>query len=131
MTDPIADMLTQMRNALMRKHRGVVLPHSNLKGEIARILKEEDLIRDYKVVEEAGNKKALKIWLKYVDKEEPVISGLKRISKPGRRVYIGWDSVPLVKAGLGVSILSTSKGVMTDKASRAMKIGGELLCSVW
>lgn len=131
MTDPIADMLTQIRNALMRKHRGILLPHSNLKGELARILKEENLIRDYTVVEETDKKKALKIWLKYVGKEEPVINGLKRISKPGRRVYVGWDLVPLVKGGLGVSILSTSKGLMTNKSSRAMKVGGELLCSIW
>ena len=131
MTDPIADMLTQVRNAMMRKHKGIVLPHSKLKGEIARILKEEGLIRDYKVEDETAQKKALKVWLKYVNKEESVISGLSRISKPGRRVYVKWDAVPRIKGGIGISILSTSKGLMTHKASFDMKVGGELLCSVW
>ncbi|MBI3358650.1 MAG: 30S ribosomal protein S8 [Nitrospirae bacterium] len=130
MTDPIADMLTRVRNAVMRKHKGIILPHSNLKQEMARILKEEDFIRDYKVVETDG-KKALKLFLKYVVKGESVIVGLKRVSKPGRRVYVKWDAVPKVKGGIGISILSTSRGLMTHKGSYLSKVGGELLCSVW
>ena len=130
MTDPIADMLTRVRNAVMRKHKGIILPHSNLKQEMARILKEEDFIRDYKTVETDG-KKELKLFLKYVVRGESVIVGLKRVSKPGRRVYVKWDAVPRVKGGIGISILSTSKGLMTNKASYQSKIGGELLCSVW
>lgn len=130
MTDPIADMLTRVRNAAMRKHKAVLLPHSNLKEEITRILKEEDFIRDYKLLDSDG-KKELKLFLKYVSRGESVIMGIKRVSKPGRRIYVKWDAVPLVKRGLGISILSTSKGVMTDKASHAMKVGGELLCSIW
>ncbi len=130
MTDPIADMLTRVRNAVMRKHKGIILPHSNLKQEMARILKEEDFIRDYKTVETDG-KRELKVFLKYVVKGESVIVGLERISKPGRRVYVKWDAVPKVKGGIGISILSTSKGLMTNKASHQAKLGGELLCSVW
>ena len=131
MTDPIADMLTRIRNAVMRKHKGVIVPHSNIKTEIARILKEEDFIRTYEVVDVTEQKKDIKLLFKYVKKEESVITGLKRISKPGCRVYVEWDAVPMVKGGLGISILSTSKGLMTHKASREMKVGGELLCSVW
>jgi len=130
MTDPIADMLTRVRNAVMRKHKGIILPHSNLKQEMARILKEEEFIRDYKTVETDG-KKELKLFLKYVVRGESVIVGLKRVSKPGRRVYVKWDAVPKVRGGIGISILSTSKGLMTNKASHQSKIGGELLCSVW
>jgi small subunit ribosomal protein S8 len=130
MTDPIADMLTRVRNAVARKHVGIILPHSNLKQEVARILKEEDFIRDYKVIETDG-KKDLKISLKYVSKGESVVVGLQRISKPGRRVYVKWDEVPKVKGGIGISILSTSKGLMTQKTSYQSKVGGELLCSVW
>jgi small subunit ribosomal protein S8 len=130
MTDPIADMLTRVRNAVMRKHKGIILPHSNLKQEMARILKEEEFIRDYKTVETDG-KKELKLFLKYVVRGESVIVGLKRVSKPGRRVYVKWDAVPKVKGGIGISILSTSQGLMTNKASYQSKIGGELLCSVW
>ncbi|MEK7747636.1 MAG: 30S ribosomal protein S8 [Nitrospirota bacterium] len=130
MTDPIADMLTRVRNAVMRKHKGLILPHSNLKQEVARILKEEDFIRDYKVTETDG-KKDLTVFLKYVARGESVIVGLSRISKPGRRVYVKWDDVPKVKGGIGISILSTSKGLMTQKSSKQSKVGGELLCSIW
>ncbi|MEK7703308.1 MAG: 30S ribosomal protein S8 [Nitrospirota bacterium] len=130
MTDPIADMLTRVRNAVMRKHKGVFVPHSNLKQEVARILKEEDFIQDYKVIETDG-KKELKIFLKYVTRGESVIVGLERLSKPGRRVYVKWDEVPKVKGGIGISILSTSKGLMTQKQSGQSKVGGELLCSIW
>jgi small subunit ribosomal protein S8 len=130
MTDPISDMLTRVRNATFRKHNGIVLPHSNMKQEIARILKQEDFIRDYKVVETDGRKE-LKLFLKYVGQGSSVIVGLKRLSKPGRRVYVKWDEVPRVREGLGVSILSTSKGVMTQRQSYSQKVGGELLCSIW
>ncbi len=130
MTDPVADMLTRIRNAKQRKHEVVPVPLSKLKLEIARILKEEGFIRNYKVVGEAG-KGELRIFLKYVDNEEPVITDLKRVSKPGRRVYVGKESIPSVKGGLGIAILSTSKGLMTDQKSRDVKMGGEVLCYVW
>ena len=123
-------MLTRIRNAKQRKHEVVPVPLSKLKLEIARILKEEGFIRNYKVVGEAG-KGELRIFLKYVDNEEPVITDLKRVSKPGRRVYVGKESIPSVKGGLGIAILSTSKGLMTDQKSRDVKMGGEVLCYVW
>ncbi len=130
MTDPISDMLTRIRNAVLRRHEFVLVPMSKIKLEIARILREEGFIRNYKVVA-VEKKSALKIALKYIDEEESVIAGLKRISTPGRRVYVGNDAIPAACGGLGVAILSTSKGVMTDKQSRKMKVGGELLCHVW
>lgn len=130
MTDPIADMLTRIRNAKMRKHDVVDMPLSKLKQELARILKEEGFIRNYRVVGESV-KKNLRIYLKYIDNEEPVISDLQRVSKPGRRVYVGKDQIPSVKGGIGVAILSTSKGLMTDQKSREEKVGGEVLCYIW
>ncbi len=130
MTDPIADMLTRIRNAVLRRHAFVLVPVSKIKLEIARILREEGFIRHYKVVT-AEKKSALKIALKYVDGEESVIAGLKRISTPGRRIYVKNDAIPAVCGGLGVAILSTSKGIMTGKQSRKIKVGGELLCHVW
>lgn len=130
MTDPIADMLTRIRNAKQRKHETVNMPLSKLKLEIARILKDEGFIRNYKVGGEAG-KEELRIFLKYINEEEPVITDLRRISSPGRRVYVGKDAIPSVKGGLGIAILSTSKGLMTDQKSREIKVGGEVLCYVW
>lgn len=130
MTDPIADMLTRIRNAKMRKHETVDAPFSKFKLEIARILKEEGFIRSYRVVGESG-KSALRVYLKYVDEEESVITDLKRVSTPGRRVYVGRDAIPSVKGGLGIAIISTSKGLMTDQKSRDLKVGGEVLCYVW
>ncbi|TAK05448.1 MAG: 30S ribosomal protein S8 [Candidatus Manganitrophaceae bacterium] len=130
MTDPIADMLTRIRNAKMRKHEVVDMPLSKLKVELARILKEEGFIRNYRVVGESV-KKNLRVYLKYIDNEEPVISDLQRVSKPGRRVYVGKDQIPSVKGGIGVAILSTSKGLMTDQKSREEKVGGEVLCYIW
>jgi len=130
MTDPVADMLTRIRNAKQRRHEVVPIPLSKLKLEIARILKEEGFIRNYKVVSESG-KGELRIYLKYVNSEEPVITDLKRVSSPGRRVYVGKESIPSVKGGLGIAILSTSKGLMTDQKSREVKVGGEVLCYVW
>ncbi len=130
MTDPIADMLTRIRNAKMRKHEVVDIPLSKLKVELARILKEEGFIRNYRVVGESVQKN-LRVYLKYVDNDEPVISDLQRVSKPGRRVYVGKDEIPSVKGGIGVAILSTSKGLMTDQKSREAKVGGEVLCYIW
>lgn len=130
MTDPISDMLTRIRNAKMRKHEVVDIPLSKLKLELARILKEEGFIRNYRVVGESV-KKNLRVYLKYIDNEEPVISDLQRVSRPGRRVYVGKDQIPSVKGGIGVAILSTSKGLMTDQKSREEKVGGEVLCYIW
>ncbi|MCG3113519.1 MAG: 30S ribosomal protein S8 [Candidatus Manganitrophus sp. SA1] len=130
MTDPISDMLTRIRNAKMRKHEVVDIPLSKVKVELARILKEEGFIRNYRVVGESV-KKNLRVYLKYVENDEPVISDLQRVSKPGRRVYVGKDEIPSVKGGIGVAILSTSKGLMTDQKSREAKVGGEVLCYIW
>ncbi|MBI3607292.1 MAG: 30S ribosomal protein S8 [Nitrospirae bacterium] len=131
MTDPVADMLTRIRNAVMRRHESVVMPASRLKGEIARLLKEEGFIRQYYKLVTDGPRTSLKIELKYLNEDEPVIGGLTRVSTPGRRVYVGSDRVPKVKGGYGVAILSTSRGVLTDKQSRQTRVGGEVLCYVW
>jgi small subunit ribosomal protein S8 len=130
MTDPIADMLTRIRNAMMRRHESVLMPASRIKTDIARLLKEEGFIRDARVVSQ-GDRKALKIELKYFNEEEPVIAGIERVSTPGRRVYVGHERIPQVKGGYGVAILSTNRGVLTDKQSRRAKVGGEVLCYVW
>lgn len=130
MTDPIADMLTRIRNANMAKLQKVDIPSSNLKVNIANVLRSEGFIKNYKVI--ADEKQGiLRIYLKYIDEKEGVFSEIKRISKPGSRVYVKGDKVPKVKNGLGVAILSTSKGVVTDKAAREAGIGGEILCTVW
>lgn len=130
MTDPIADMLTRIRNANMAKLQKVDIPSSNLKVNIANVLRGEGFIKNYKVI--ADEKQGvLRIYLKYIDEKEGVFSEIKRISKPGSRVYVKGDKVPKVKNGLGVAILSTSKGVVTDKAVREAGIGGEILCTVW
>lgn len=130
MTDPIADMLTRIRNASSARHDTVDVPTSKLKMEVARILKEEGYIRDYKLVDD-GKHGFIRIYLKYGPDKTAVISGIKRISKPGLRVYAKKDEIPRVLGGLGIAILSTSQGVMTDKAARAKQIGGEVLCYVW
>lgn len=130
MTDPIADMLTRIRNAMMRRHESVLMPASRIKVDIARLLKEEGFIRDARVVPQ-GERKALKIDLKYLNEEESVIMGIERVSTPGRRVYVGHERIPKVKGGYGVAILSTNRGVLTDKQSRQAKVGGEVLCYVW
>jgi small subunit ribosomal protein S8 len=130
MTDPISDMLTRIRNAKMRKYAHVYVPFSKIKREIAGILREEGFIRGYKELGEGGLGE-LKVTLKYTREEESVITELKRVSKPGRRVYVGVKSVPYVKRGLGIAILSTSKGIMTDRKSRRENLGGEVLCYVW
>ena len=128
-SDPIADMLTRIRNAYGAGHEVVDMPHSRLKGEVARILKKEGFLTDYAV--EGGAKKSLRLYLKYAGEHEPVIRGVKRESRPGLRRYVNAADVPRVLGGLGVAILSTSTGVMTDKDARAKHVGGELLCSVW
>ena len=130
MTDPIADMLTRVRNALGAKHQKVDVPASNLKIEIARILKDEGFISNYKVIGE-GAHRAIRIYLKYGANDERVISRIERVSKPGCRVYVGSDDIPSVLGGLGVNILSTSRGVMTGRSARRMGIGGEILCQVY
>ena len=127
-TDPIADMLTRIRNALVARHDAVVIPASNMKKAIAKILLDEGYIKDFKVIE--GGQGTIHITLKYNGKDK-VITGLRRVSKPGLRVYVGADELPRVLRGLGIAIVSTSKGVMTDKAARAAHIGGEVLAFVW
>ena len=128
-TDPIADMLTRIRNANNAKHESVNVPASKLKLAIAKILFEEGYIKSYQFIED-GNQGVIKITLKYLGKEK-VITGLRRVSKPGLRVYAGADELPRVLKGLGIAIISTSKGVMTDKAARANHVGGEVLAFVW
>ena len=129
-TDPVADMLTRIRNANSAKHDTVDVPASNLKKAIAQILLEEGYIKSYSVVDN-GNQGVIHITLKYLAKKQQVISGLKRVSKPGLRIYAGADELPRVLKGLGIAIISTSKGVMTDKAARANHVGGEVLAFVW
>mgnify|MGYP003302066620 CR=1 FL=1 len=129
-TDTIADMLTRIRNANQMRYEEVTVPASNIKKEIARILKEEGFIKDYKI-ENNDAQGTIILTLKYTDKKERVITGLKRISKPGLRVYAKNDEIPKVLNGLGIAILSTSKGVMTDKEARAQKVGGEVIAYVW
>ena len=127
MTDPIADMLTRIRNANVVKHETVDVPASNMKKELARILLEEGFIRGYDVIED-GKQGIIRIQLKYGQTGERVISGLKRISKPGMRVYADKHEVPRVLNGLGISIISTSKGILTDKQARRENVGGEVIC---
>lgn len=130
MSDPLADMLTRIRNAGMVKFRSVEIPLSNIKKGVAAILKKEGYINDFMIID---NEKqgVLKIDLKYDSHDNKVITGLKRISKPGRRLYLRHDNIPKTMSGLGISILSTSKGIMTDKEARAKRVGGEILCEVW
>lgn len=129
-SDPIADMLTRVRNALKARHPKVDVPASNLKTEIARILKDEGYILNYKIVDDS-NHKAIRVYLKYTAANQPVISNIERVSRPGCRVYVGHKDIPKVLGGLGVNILTTPKGVMTGKAARAQGLGGELLCQIW
>ncbi len=129
LTDPIADYLTRIRNAIERKKEKVEIPGSNLKREITKILKEEGYIEDYEFID--NNKQGIiRIVLKYVD-EESAITGLERVSKPGRRVYSSSRRLPKVLNGLGIAIISTSKGIMTDKKAREKNLGGEVLCYIW
>ncbi len=130
MTDPIADMLTRIRNASMARHRRVVIPASKMKVAIARILKEEGFIRGYTVTDDKPQPNLI-IGLKYTGKGEPVITGLRRVSKPGRRVYVGYRDIPWVRSGLGITIVSTPKGLMTGRRARKERVGGELVAEVW
>ena len=129
-SDPIADMLTRIRNAIMVRHDSVLLPVSKMKLSIAKILKEEGFISNYEVLRGKPNR-VIKIYLKYSDNNKPVLSGLERVSKPGLRVYAQRKEIPRVYGGLGIAIISTSKGVMTGHQARRRGIGGELLCYVW
>ena len=128
-TDPIADMLTRIRNANNAKHETVDVPASNMKKSIAQILLDEGYIKSYQIVDD-GTQGVIHITLKYNGKDK-VITGLRRVSKPGLRVYVGADELPRVLRGLGIAIVSTSKGVMTDKAARAAHVGGEVLAFIW
>ena len=129
-TDPVADMLTRIRNANSAKHPTVDVPASNLKKAIAKILLEEGYIKAYEVKED-GTQGMIHITLKYLGKQEKALSGLRRVSKPGLRVYAGADELPRVLKGLGIAIISTSKGVMTDRKARELHVGGEVLAFVW
>lgn len=130
MTDPIADMLTRVRNAINARHPKVDVPASKLKTEIARILREEGFILNYKLTEE-GAKRFIRIYLKYTPGNVPVISNIERVSRPGCRVYVGSQDVPRVLGGLGVNILTTPRGVMSGATARKENVGGEVLCQVW
>lgn len=130
MTDPIADMLTRIRNACKAKFKRVDIPASNLKKEIVRILMEEMYIGNYKVIED-NRQGIIRVYLKYDEQEHSSIAGLKRISKPGKRVYAAKGRIPRVQNGLGTAIISTSQGVITDRACRELGVGGEVLCYVW
>ncbi len=131
MTDPIADMLTRIRNAVGSKHRRVDMPASKLKTEIARLLKESNFISDYKIVTSENGAPVLRLSLKYAQGGQPVIRELQRVSSPGLRKYVGVTEIPRVRNGLGVAILSTSQGLMTDRQARSARTGGELLAIVW
>lgn len=130
MTDPISDLLTRIRNAAAVRHDRMDVPASKMKLEIAKILKQEGYIRTFKMIEE-GPQGTLRIYLKYADDGEPVIHGIRRVSKPGLRIYRGVEDLPKVRSGLGVAVISTNRGVVTDEQARSLRIGGEVLCEVW
>ncbi len=129
-SDPIADMLTRIRNAVMVKHDFVLIPSSKIKLAIARILKEEGFINDYEVLKDKSHN-VIKVYLKYFDKNQPALSGLERVSKPGLKIYVQRKEVPRIYGGLGIAIISTPKGVMVGKQAWRQGIGGEFLCYVW
>ena len=130
MTDPIGDMLTRIRNGIMASYDAVDIPSSKLKMNIAKVLKSEGFIKNYRIMNE-GARETIRVFLKYDENGVAVIGGLKRVSKPSRRFYTKTDKIPKVLGGLGVNILSTSKGVMTDREARKMGVGGEVLCAIW
>lgn len=130
MTDPIADMLTRIRNALKASHESVDIPSSKLKINIAKVLKSEGYIKNFKMISD-GKQGIIKIFLKYDDRGAAIIGGLERVSKPSRRVYSSFDEIPKVLGGYGVQIISTSKGLVTDREARESRVGGEILFSVW
>jgi small subunit ribosomal protein S8 len=129
-TDPIADMLTRIRNASMVQHPTVVVPSSKIKTSIAQILQDEGFIQGYTITDDRPQPK-LVLYLKYTGRGEPVITGLQRVSKPGRRTYTGYREIPWVRSGLGINIVSTPKGLMTGRQARSARLGGEILCNVW
>lgn len=129
-TDPIADMLTCLRNAIMAKKKEVIVPSSRMKVEIAKILKDEGFIKNFKVID--NNKQGLlQMWLKYIEDNQTVISGLERVSRPGCRIYCTKETIPRVMNGLGIAIISTSKGILTDRKCRELGVGGEIICKIW
>lgn len=130
MTDPIADMLTRIRNGNLAKQDKVDIPASNFKAGIAKVLKNEGYIKNSKIIKDR-KQGLLRVYLKYGPKNERTIEGIKRVSKPGRRIYSGFEEIPKIRGGLGIMILSTSKGLMTDREARKKKMGGELICSIW
>jgi small subunit ribosomal protein S8 len=131
MTDPIADMLTRIRNAALVRHERTEMPHSRLKEHVATVLKAEGFIDDVRVSEGDDDRKTLTLILRYGRDRQSAIDGLKRVSTPGRRVYVRHDRIDRVCSGMGISILSTSRGVMTDREARRQRVGGELLCEIW
>ena len=130
MTDPVADMLTRIRNGMSVDKRFVDIPSSNLKKRIAFVLKQENYIEDFMFIQ-GKVKSSIRIFLKYDHRGKAVITGIERVSKPGRRIYVGGDQIPRVLDGLGIAILSTSKGVISNKAAKRMHVGGEVLCNIW
>ncbi|MCP4683752.1 MAG: 30S ribosomal protein S8 [Desulfobacterales bacterium] len=130
MTDPIADLLTRIRNGLRAAHEVVDIPSSKLKINIVDVIKSEGYIKNFKIISDNRHKK-IRVFLKYDEEGTPVIGGLKRVSKPSRRVYMGCEEFPKVLNGYGINIISTSKGIMTDREARNRKVGGEVLCSMW
>ncbi len=131
MTDPISDFLTRIRNALRARHEVVDIPSSKLKIEVARILKEEGYIDNFKSIVDDNPQGTLRVYLKYGPEDEDIVNGLKRVSKPGRRVYVKATEIPKVQGGFGINIISTSHGIVTGKEARKLNIGGEILCDVW
>jgi len=129
-TDPIADMLTRIRNSSLAEHEKVDIPASRLRVRVAELLKDEGFIKNFRVIEDK-KQGTLRVYLRYGPGQERVITGLRRVSKPGRRLYVAADKIPSVLGGMGLAILSTSRGVLTDRESRRLKVGGEVLCYVW
>src|SRR5262249_26336795 len=131
MSDPIADLLTRIRNASRAEHEKVDIPASKLKTKITELLKEEGFIKNFRLIDDPKKQGVLRVYLKYGAGNEKMISGLVRVSRPGRRIYVGKDKIPVILGGMGVAILSTSRGVMTDRESRKQQLGGEVLAYVW
>lgn len=129
MTDPISDLLARIRNAQIARHASVKVPFSKIKLGIVKILHDEGFVGSYKTLE--GSRKEIELSIRYTNKQEPIISNLKRVSRPGRRIYTGYEDLKSVRSGLGIAILSTPKGIITDKQARQDKVGGELLCTIW
>lgn len=130
MTDPLSDMLTRIRNAIQAKFTKVDIPASEMKINLARILKEEGYVKNYKVIKDR-RQGILRVFLRYDDNQKSILSGLERVSKPSRRVYVKCGEIPYVQSGLGVAVISTSKGVITDREARKLKVGGEVICKLW